>query len=138
MLNEITVDFDDLPDALKEENPGLGGQVGERFVTALVSEINPDRNPIYLWTVTDDNGVSHVIASPDIGRAATTGRWRDVNRFKINSLWGTGKRAPYFHDNSAKTIREMVDHYANFMAPFFRVVLTPQDRADIAAYSELL
>jgi cytochrome c peroxidase len=47
--------------------------------------------------------------------------------------------SPYFHDNSAKTLREVVDHYADV---FFKeeliaggiINLTEQDRQDIVAF----
>ena len=94
-------------------------------------------NTPLVWTI-NDGGIPRVIVSPDIGLAAITGKWLDVNKFKIPSLWGSNERAPFFHDNSAKTVEEMVDHYANFAAPTFRVVLTPQDKADIIAYMKLL
>jgi len=48
--------------------------------------------------------------------------------------------APYFHDNSAKTLEDVAAHYAKF---FFassggRIVLTPQDQQDIVAFMKLL
>jgi cytochrome c peroxidase len=75
--------------------------------------------------------------------------------FKIPTLWGTPDTPPYFHDNSAKDLDEVLEHY-NFM---FREVpriaeatiaeatgcdaeamacLSEQDRSDIIAYMQLL
>lgn len=135
MLNEMGVDV--AVPAVPGNTPGLEAAIGERFITALVSETNLAGNPVKVWQI-NEGGVPLAIASPDIGLAAITGRWQDVNKFKIPSLWGSHERAPFFHDNSAKTVEEMIDHYANFAAPTFRVVLTPQDKADIAAYLKLL
>jgi cytochrome c peroxidase len=56
--------------------------------------------------------------------------------FKTPTLWGVRLTAPYFHDNSAKTLRDVVDHYADFFFPPLGVFLTPQDRADIVAFLE--
>jgi cytochrome c peroxidase len=54
-------------------------------------------------------------------------------------LWGVKNTAPYFHDNSAKTLEDVAAHYARFFltipAP---VILTDQDQADIVAYLKLL
>jgi cytochrome c peroxidase len=58
--------------------------------------------------------------------------------FKTVSLWGVRHTAPYFHDNSAKTLRDVVDHYADFFFPTLNVFLTPQDRLDIVAFLERL
>ena len=60
--------------------------------------------------------------------------------FKIPSLWGVKKTAPYFHDNSVKTLEELAAFYADLFAtnPDFPVQLTAQDQADMVAYLKLL
>jgi len=60
--------------------------------------------------------------------------------FKIPSLWGVKKTAPYFHDNSVKTLEELAAFYANLFAnsPDFPVQLTAQDEIDMVAYLKLL
>ena len=84
-----------------------------------------------------------IIKSPDLGRAMVTGQLEQplpildqVNAFKISPLRGIRHTAPYFHDNSAKTLEDVAAHYALF----FNVVtggviaLTPEDQADLVAY----
>ncbi len=63
-----------------------------------------------------------------------------MNFFKIPTLWNSKNTAPYFHDNSAKNLQDMVHHYKNFFEVFTKgeLVLTPQDEADIVAYVKLL
>jgi len=56
--------------------------------------------------------------------------------FKIPQLRGIKDTAPYFHDNSAKTLEDVMNHYARFFAPF--IILTEQDKADLVAYTKLL
>jgi cytochrome c peroxidase len=50
------------------------------------------------------------------------------------------KTAPYFHDNSAKTLEEVAAFYTNLFAtnPDFPVQLTARDQADMVAYMKLL
>ena len=49
------------------------------------------------------------------------------------------KTAPYFHDNSAKTLEEVAAFYTNMFANVPDAVqLTPQDEADMVAYLKLL
>ena len=134
MLNEVALDLA-LP---TRDHLPLDLAAGDRFSTAFVSERNALANPERLWSITGEDGLVRSIVSPDIGRAAITGRWLDVNEFKIPPLWNARNTAPYFHDNSAKTLEELVDHYANVVAPTFQIVLTPEDRADIVAYLGLL
>ena len=48
--------------------------------------------------------------------------------------------APYFHDNSAKTLEDVAAHYANFfnIVTGGFVVLTEQDQKDMVAFMKLL
>jgi cytochrome c peroxidase len=60
--------------------------------------------------------------------------------FKISPLRGIRLTAPYFHDNSAKTLEDVAAHYAlffNVVAGGF-ITLTEQDRKDMVAYMKLL
>ena len=58
--------------------------------------------------------------SSDPGRALLTGfvggpaPLDDWNKFDMPTLRGMGKTAPYFHNNSAATLEEVVDHYNAF------------------------
>ena len=99
------------------------------------------------------------VSSPDPGRALITGRADDffpaptasfdhLNAFKIPQLRGIKNTAPYFHDNSAKTLEDVVEHYRKFFLIVTDIdgpgpaqpliVLTEQDKADIVAFMKLL
>lgn len=70
--------------------------------------------------------------------------------FKIPTLWGTPQTAPYFHDNSAKDLRAVMDHYnflfENLPPGLFDIgcedgepeCLSEQDIDDIIAFMQLL
>ena len=118
---------------------------GTRFQSVLVSEFNDARNPVMTFVFRNqahdldpatnrDGSADGIIevTSPDPGRALITGRADDffpfppgsfdhLNAFKIPPLWGVRDTAPYFHDNSAKTLEDVVDHYRRF----FLVVSDP-------------
>jgi cytochrome c peroxidase len=58
----------------------------------------------------------------------------------ISPLRGVRHTAPYFHDNSAKTLEDVAAHYTrffNFVTGGF-IALTPQDGADMVAFMKLL
>ena len=93
--------------------------------------------------------------SPDIGRSAITGvtDLEDVTfshfaAFKIPQLRGISDTAPYFHDNSAKTLEAVAAHYATFFAivtdidgpgPLPPLIeLSDQDQADMVAFMKLI
>jgi hypothetical protein len=118
---------------------------GSRFQSVGVSEFNDPGNPVHQFNWTNPDGTQTVVWSPDPGRALITGRIdqpgpaSDLNSFKIPSLWGVKNTAPYFHDNSAKTLEDVAAHYARFFLTLQPpLILTPQDQADIVAYMKLL
>jgi cytochrome c peroxidase len=118
---------------------------GTRFLSVDVSEFNEAQNPVHQFNWLNPDGTTTVVWSPDPGRALITGRidqpgpLSDLNSFKIPTLWGVKNTAPYFHDNSAKTLEDVVAHYARFFLTLpTPTILTPQDEADIVAYMKLL
>jgi cytochrome c peroxidase len=70
-----------------------------------------------LYEVTQANGVTARFPSSDPGRALLTGfvlgpsPFDDWNKFDVPGLRGLSRTAPYFHNNSAATLEELVDHY---------------------------
>ena len=112
-----------------------------------MSEINALGNPARPFVFTNADGTKTTVMTPDPGRALITGigpkddpTFENVNAFKISPLRGERNTAPYFHDNSARTLEDVVRHYALF----FRFVsngmidLSEQDQADIVAFMKLL
>ena len=145
---------------------------GTRFQTVLVSEFNAAGNPVMefifrnqqhdLDPATNRDGTPDgviEVSSPDPGRALITGRADDffpfppgsfdhLNAFKISQLRGIRHTAPYFHDNSAATLEDVVEHYSQFFLVVSDpdgpgpaeplVVLSEQDKRDIVAFMKLL
>jgi len=124
-------------------------QPGTRFQTVAVSEFNAASNPVRPFIFRISDGSQTTILSPDPGRALITGVidgdpnaggapfFTSLNAFKIPTLWGVKDTAPYFHDNSAKTLQDVAAHYARFFLGL-QIVFTAQDQSDIVAYMKLL
>jgi hypothetical protein len=140
---------------------------GTRFQSVLVSEFNAAGNPLMdfvfrnqthdLDPATNQDGVPDgniEVSSPDPGRALITGRADDffpfppgsfdqLNAFKISPLRGITRTAPYFPDNSARALEDVVEHYRQFFLIVSDVdgpgpeqpliQLTDQDKNDIVA-----
>jgi cytochrome c peroxidase len=96
---------------------------------------------------TNPDGSTTLVRSPDPSRALVTGDASDaaqsLNSFPIPILRGVRKTAPYFHDNSAKTLEDVVRHYATFFEIVTAMdppalILTEQDQADLVAFMNLL
>jgi hypothetical protein len=146
--------------------PVFGNPPGVRAHNVQVAERNLLGNPLMTFIVADtvdpDNPVE--VTTPDPGKLLTDNahliaigeippdpvlallglrRAFFANFFKIPTLWGVKHTAPYFHDNSAKDLDEMLDQYDFFFenTPFRirgQVQLTEQDKEDIKAFLQLL
>ncbi len=75
-----------------------------------------------------------IVKITDPGRALITGRWQDMGRFKVPSMRGLAARAPYFHDGSAATLRELVKQYEQFQDFNF----TDAEELDLVAFLSAL
>jgi hypothetical protein len=118
---------------------------GQRFLSVGVSEFNDAGNPTREFIFNAGTPQEERLVSPDPGRALITGivddpRLEHVNAFKISALRGIRHTAPYFHDNSARTLEDVAAHYAKFfrIASGGLIQLTPGDERDIVAYMKLL
>jgi cytochrome c peroxidase len=60
------------------------------------------------------DGTFQFAATSDPGRMLLTGQPDDVGVFDVTNLRGISKTAPYFHNNSAATLEEVLDHYDAF------------------------
>lgn len=116
----------------------IGGAPGLRFFTAFVSELNKAGAPVRNFVVRNADGTTTTIASPDPGRALVTGNPADANFFRIPTIWGAKDTAPYFHDNSARTLEDLSQHYSDYFQIVGLPALTVQEQADINAYVKLL
>jgi cytochrome c peroxidase len=121
---------------------------GHRFFSVRVSELNRIGNPTYTFQVLAADGVTvlRTATTPDPGAVLNTGNNGLFNQFKSTTLWGVNDTAPYFHDNSANTLEELMDHYDQALniissgnPKVGRIIdLTDQEKIDIAAYLRLL
>jgi cytochrome c peroxidase len=125
---------------------------GVRFFGVHVSERNKLDLPTYTFIVDDTD----IIVTPDPGLCLTSDLPPDefppelfgpggpfplviaCNLFKTPTLWGVKHTAPYFHDNSAKTLEEVAEQYTVLFQTEAGITLTPQDEADIVAFLKLV
>jgi cytochrome c peroxidase len=78
------------------------------------------------YQITLANGTKQLFRTSDPGRMLLTGQPADIGVMDVTNLRGIARTAPYFHNNSASTLEEVVDHYVAF---FKRVIrLNPPPR----------
>jgi len=72
----------------------------------------PSPIPSRLWAFrVPGQAAPTIVASTDPGQALLTGNIAHLNFFDIPTLHGISRTAPYFHDNSAATLEDVVLHY---------------------------
>lgn len=160
-----------------EFHPDGGGRA---FETAMVGQNPDNPNPKYNWCWVDPetnqvalgpNGNTMVsyfpTSDPGLGLLDTHLKFHDEDgepeewhatiaffrvgeMFKLPTLWGTPQTAPYFHDNSADDLHDVMEHYnfvfENMPEGLFDIgceagepeCLSEQDIQDIIAYMQLL
>jgi cytochrome c peroxidase len=98
---------------------------------------------------TDENyrnlGVGMDQAKPDLGRYEITQNEEDRGAFKTPTLRDVARTAPYMHDGSLKTLREVIDYYdkggtpnAHLSKDIKPLKLAEKEKADLVAFLESL
>jgi cytochrome c peroxidase len=116
---------------------------GTRFANVGVSFFNQANKPVREFVFNEGTPGEVRVLSPDPGRALVTGIFDPLfhfEAFKISQLRGIRHTAPYFHDNSARTLEDVAAHYTRFFSFVTGgfISLTPQDEADMVAFMKLL
>lgn len=112
-----------------------GGTMVNR--SAGVSELNKTSFPLVTFKLKDAGGSFHTVTTADPGVAVTTGRYEDLNTFKVPQLRGLAKFDRFFHDNNATNLQEAVRHYKDGLPALFGD-LKGNEVNDIAAFLAIL
>lgn len=113
--------------------PNVGSGSSYRFFDVGVSDPARRTSDVPLYTF-ENIATGERIQTTDAGRALISGKWADMNRFKVPGLRGLASRAPYFHDGSAKTVAAVVDHYQQH----FKIKFERNERANLVRFLEAL
>lgn len=74
------------------------------------------------------------IFTSDPGRALITGKCADIGSSTLQQLRGLAARAPYFHNGSARTLRDVIDFYDRR----FNIGYTEQEKQDLVNFLRVL
>lgn len=91
-----------------------------------------DVSGLPVYTIKCSNGTE--ITTTDPGRGMISGKCADVGKVKGPILRGLAGRAPYFHNGSAKTLRDAVEFYDQR----FILNLTEDQKHDLVAFLKTL
>jgi cytochrome c peroxidase len=98
----------------------------------LTSSLDVSYLPVI--TVRPNTGKKNTVTTTDLGRALITGKWADIGKLKGPILRGLAARAPYFHNGSAASLKEVIEFY-NVR---FAMGLTDAEKADLVAFLSVL
>lgn len=88
----------------------------------------------------EDGSINNHRVTFDIGLAASTGRSADIGRFKVPQLRKVKDLGPYFHDNSAATLEDVIDYFNSPAYNFSRdgrrhpIYMTDQEKEDLLQF----
>lgn len=111
----------------------VGTNFNGTFFNVQIS--SPERRDATVPLYTFRNlATGEIRSTTDPGRALITGRWGDMDRFKVPSMRGLAARAPYFHDGSVATLLDVIRHYEQVQGFDF----TPSQESDLVAFMSAL
>ena len=120
------------------DSPHVGNHSVIAPLNIGLADVGNPLNPLgvsYLPVITLRHKVTAAeITTTDPGRALVTGKWVDIGKFKGPILRGLSARAPYFHNGSAESLKDVVEFY-NIR---FGMGLTESEQADLAAFLSTL
>jgi cytochrome c peroxidase len=137
-INGTCTTCHDTPDVGNHSRP-LPLDIGTSHVTtyesdpqvrAALGQLSMPRLPVF--QVHCNTGPDRYTSDP--GRALITGKCADIGRVKGPVLRALAARAPYFHNGSAATLKQVVEFY-NLR---FQMGLTDREKADLEAFLRAL
>ncbi|HKQ13133.1 MAG TPA: hypothetical protein VJT80_06840 [Steroidobacteraceae bacterium] len=112
-----------------------GSNVDGKLFDIHASQVQNRRQGMPLYTMRNKaDGTTHETTDP--GRALRSGKWADMDKFKVPSLRGISARAPYFHNGIAANLDEVVRHYETELG--FKFDELPGDREALISFLEAL
>jgi hypothetical protein len=113
------------------DSPNVGNHSFPAPLNIGVGDTTSPLDVSYLPVITlQNNNTGAMVQTTDPGRALITGRWADVGKVKGPILRGLAARAPYFHNGSAVSLRDVITFYDKR----FNILFTEQEKADLIAF----
>jgi hypothetical protein len=116
--------------------PNVGNDASGRLLNIGVAAGTRRTPDLPLFTLECNSGPlkGQNFAVDDPGRALISGKCSDIGSFKVPALRALSARAPYFHDGSAATLRDVVEFYDDR----FGLNLTDQQKSDLVNFLSAL
>ena len=118
------------------DSPNVGNHSISAPLNIGVGDLTSSLDLSYLPTITvrPKTGKKNTVTTTDLGRALITGKWADIGKLKGPILRGLAARAPYFHNGSAASLKDVIEFYD----VRFAIGLTDAEKADLVAFLSAL
>ena len=90
----------------------------------------PNCNPVLPIITVQNKTTMETRRICDLGRGQGSGVWTELASFRVPPLRGLAARAPYFHDGSAKNIKQAIRYHEDR----FNIDLSHGKRKDLEAF----
>ena len=113
------------------DSPNVGNHSVSAPLNIGVADLTNPLDVTYLPVVTLRNhSTGEIQQTTDPARALVTGKWSDIGKVKGPILRGLSSRAPFFHNGSAGTLKDVVEFYDRR----FKINLTPKEKRDLVTF----
>ena len=117
------------------DTPNAGNHSVSTPLNIGVGNVDSTLDVSYLPVFTLQNKTTFEIqTTTDPGRALVTGQWADIGKVKGPVLRGLAARAPYFHNGSATSLKDVVEFYDKR----FTINFTAREKKDLIAFLSAL
>ena len=118
------------------DSPNVGNHSVSAPLNIGVADLTNSLGVSYLPVITlrQKADPTKEISTTDPGRALVTGKWADIGKFKGPIPRGLSARAPYFHNGSAASLKDVIEFY-NVR---FDMELTEREKSDLVAFLRTL
>ncbi len=113
--------------------PKSGGSSLPYLMNTGISDASLRTPDMPLYTLKNKKN-GKLIQTTDPGIALTTGKWKDIGKFKVPSLRGVETQSPYMHNGFSGEVLDVV----NFYNTRFNIGLTESEKADLKAFIQSL
>jgi cytochrome c peroxidase len=113
--------------------PGIGSSSRPLLMNTGVSDGSRRTADMPLYTLRNKT-TGERTQTTDPGAAMTTGKWRDIGKFKPPSLRGLETHSPYMHNGFSGDLMDII----NFYDTRFSMGLTPAEKGDLELFLQAL
>jgi cytochrome c peroxidase len=125
-------------DRLQQSRDTFTRQEGNGYLIFQKNCTSCHREPLFTHQDFEKNGLPADTVRRDIGRMKVTGRQRDSLAFKVPTLRNVEFSSPYMHDGRFRTLRDVINHYAETTALGRKMTLSPGETTDLETFLRTL